>query len=85
MMNSEDTNPDDRFSESRLSDRILFAMELALAQEDVETADTLRMALEKSITRNTGGGVFIERRDYPARAQKAFDKLFELKANAQNQ
>jgi hypothetical protein len=35
--------------------------------------------MELSMTRNTGGGEFIERRDYPPEIEKAMDKLNELK------
>ena len=49
----------------RLSDRILSALELALEQDDVKIAELLTSAMELSMTRNTGGGEFIERRDYP--------------------
>jgi len=31
------------------------------------------------MTRNTGGGEFIERRDYPAEIEKAMDKLYDLR------
>lgn len=68
---------DNRFI--RLSDRILFAMEMALDQEDAELADALAKALELAMTRNTGGGEFIERRDYPPEIEAALDKLKELK------
>jgi len=63
----------------RLSDRILSALQLALAQEDVKIAELLSRALELSMTRNTGGGEFIERRDYPAEIEKAMDKLYDLR------
>lgn len=63
----------------RLSDRILFALEMALDQEDVELGEALAKALELSMTRNTGGGEFIERRDYPPAIEAALDKLDEIK------
>lgn len=66
-------------SKIRLSDRILFALELSLQQEDVQISELLKNALELSMTRNTGGGEFIERRDYPPEIEKAMDKLHELK------
>lgn len=68
---------DNRFI--RLSDRILFALEMALDQEDVELADALAKTLELAMTRNTGGGEFIERRDYPPAMEAALDKLDEIK------
>jgi hypothetical protein len=66
--------------EDRLSDRILFALELALEQKDVEIAERLVFALDMSMTRNTGGGEFVERRDYPPAIEKALNKLNEIKA-----
>jgi len=83
-MNDPETDPKNKISESRLSDRILFALELALDQDDYATAETLRMALEKSMTRNTGGGMFIERREYPERVQRALNRLNELKKTSGN-
>ncbi|MFK7839299.1 MAG: hypothetical protein AB8B83_03120 [Bdellovibrionales bacterium] len=63
----------------RLSDRILSSLQLALHQEDVKIAELLSRALELSMTRNTGGGEFIERRDYPAEIEKAMDQLHDLR------
>lgn len=63
----------------RLSDRILSALELALDQEDLKISETLTKALEMSMTRNTGGGEFVERRDYPPQIEKAMDKLYDLR------
>lgn len=63
----------------RLSDRILFALEMALDQEDIAIADALVRALEMAMTRNTGGGEFIERRDYPPAIERALDRLIALK------
>ncbi len=63
----------------RLSDRILSALELALEQDDLKIAETLTRALELSMTRNTGGGEFIERRDYPPQIERAMDKLYDLR------
>lgn len=76
------TTPIDKkaLREVRLSDRILYALELALEQEDVQVADMLTRALEMSMTRNTGGGEFVERRDYPAEIEEAMRKLHALKA-----
>ena len=63
----------------RLSDRILSSLQLALEQEDVKIAELLTRALELSMTRNTGGGEFIERRDYPPEIEKAMDTLNDLR------
>ena len=49
----------------RLSDRVLYALELALEQQDLDLAEVLNKALELAMTRNSGGGEFIERRDFP--------------------
>ena len=65
-------------NELRLSDRILFALDLALHQEDFKVAQTLSKALEMSMTRNTGGGAFVERRDYPPEIERAPDRMIEL-------
>jgi len=67
----------------RLSDRILTALELALEQEDLAVSEALVNALELSMTRNTGGGEFIERRDYPDEMQDAMDRYSELKHKVQ--
>jgi hypothetical protein len=65
---------------TRLSDCILTALELAIAQKDVHTADILFRALEMSLTRNTGGPSFTERRTYPPAIEKAVADLEALKA-----
>ncbi|NCT40907.1 MAG: hypothetical protein GW778_04510 [Alphaproteobacteria bacterium] len=63
----------------RLSDRILSSLQLALEQEDVKISELLSRALELAMTRNTGGGEFIERRDYPPEIEKAMDQLHDLR------
>lgn len=63
----------------RLSDRILSALELSLEQDDLKISELLTRALEQSMTRNTGGGEFIERRDYPPEIERAMDKLYALR------
>lgn len=65
----------------RLSDRILYALELAIEQEDISIAEALVRALELAMTRNTGGGEFVERRDYPPEIREAMDRLREIKKN----
>jgi len=62
-------------TEIRLSDRILYALEKALEQEDLPIAKTLVQALDMSMTRNAGGGDFIERRHYPKKIEDAMIKL----------
>jgi hypothetical protein len=66
-------------NKDRLSDRILFALELALEQKDLELSEGLLNALELAMTRNTGGGEFIERRDYPKEIETAIEQLRSLK------
>lgn len=63
----------------RLSDRILSALDLCLEQEDLKIAEILTKALEMSMTRNTGGGDFIERRDYPPEIERAMEQLYALR------
>ncbi len=63
----------------RLSDRILSALELSLEQDDVRISEMLTKALEYAMTRNTGGGEFIERRDYPPEIETAMNKLYDLR------
>jgi hypothetical protein len=68
-------------NKARLSDRILYAMKLAIDQSDIKVADALVHALELSMTRNTGGGEFVERRDYPPEVEKELNKLRQIKNN----
>ncbi len=63
----------------RLADRILYALNLAIEQEDVKAADVLAKALEISMTRNSGGGEFVERRDYPKYIEDSFTRLNVLR------
>ncbi len=66
-------------NKQRLSDRILYALALAIEQEDVKTADALAKAMELSMTRNSGGGQFVERREYPKYIEDMMNKLKALK------
>ncbi len=52
-------------NKNRLSDRIVYALALAIQQEDVRVANALAESLDLSMTRYTGGGEFVERREYP--------------------
>ena len=63
----------------RLSDRILYALQLALEQKDLQIAEHLNLALEDSLTRKTGGKGFVERRDFTAEYDAAMQKLNELR------
>ncbi len=64
---------------SRISDRILYALELALDQEDIVICDVLVRALELAMTRNAGGAEFVELRHYPPEIERALDRLAEIK------
>ncbi len=66
-------------NKQRLSDRILYALALAIEQEDVKTADALAKAMELSMTRNSGGGQFVERREYPKYIEDMMTRLKSLK------
>lgn len=63
----------------RLSDLIVNALELAIEQKDVIIAETLARALELSLTRNSGGAGFVERRSMSEQVEAAFRNLDELK------
>lgn len=66
---------------TRLSDRILTAIELALEQEDVQMAELLMPALEHAMTRCVGGGEFVERRTYPPQLLAIFERIEALKSD----
>lgn len=69
-------------NKDRLSDRILYALEMALEQKDLELSEHLNTALELAMTRNAGGGEFIERRDYPRQIEEALTALRGLKGKS---
>ena len=64
---------------NRLSDTILKSLQLSLEQKDIAVSELLASALDLAMTRNTGGGEFIERRDYPEEVEAAMDALRALK------
>ena len=64
----------------RLSDRILFALELAVEQDDLSISDDLVHAMEKSITRAAGGEGFQERRELAPEYDTVLTQYEELKA-----
>lgn len=66
-------------NKERLSDRILFALELAIEQKDLELAESLNDCLDIAMTRKTGGGEFVERREYPLQIEEALRSLRLLK------
>jgi lysophospholipase len=63
----------------RLYDPILEALNLAIEQQDLETAEHLEKALELSMTRMAGGRDFVERRDYPSEIEEAIESLRTLR------
>lgn len=63
----------------RLSDRILYALQLALEQKDLKICELLNTALEASLTRKAGGKGFVERREFTAEYDAAMEKLHELR------
>ena len=83
-MSDDADDKDFDYKRIRLSDRILYAFELALEQDDFPIAQHLARALELSMTRNTGGGEFIERRDYPLEIESAMDRLAVLKRDRED-
>ena len=66
-------------NKQRLSDRILYALNLAIEQEDVRCANALAEALDLAMTRNAGGGEFVERREYPKYIEDMMARLRVLK------
>ena len=71
-------------SERRLGDRIIFALELAVEQEQVEVAEYLRLALEEAMTRIGGAGV-VEKRDVPEQMMTVLEKLDTLRRRARGE
>ena len=69
----------------RLSDLILQALALSIEQKDVAISEILSRALEMSITRNSGGRDFIERRDLSGDVEQALEKLHRLKREAKGE
>lgn len=65
----------------RLSDRILFAFELALEQKDLKIAGHLMQALEESLNRTAPNGQkYTERRDTAPEYEAAMEEYDALKA-----
>ncbi len=63
---------------NRISDRIVLALELAVAQEDKELATLLGRAVELSMTRNSGGADFVERRTLDDEVSELLSKVRAL-------
>lgn len=63
----------------RLSDRILYALQLAIEQKDLQVSEHLNLALEESLTRKAGGKGFVERREFTAEYDLVMEKLHDLR------
>jgi hypothetical protein len=63
----------------RLSDRILYALQLAIEQKDLKVSELLNTALESSLTRKAGGKGFVERREFTAEYDAAIQKLNDMR------
>ena len=66
----------------RLADRILYAQQLALEQNDLELSEMLNHALEKALTRLSGGDDFTERREFSSEYETAMLKLSDMRKRA---
>ena len=64
--------------ERRLGDRIVYALQLALDQGDLEVSELLERALESVMTR-FGGPDKVETRDVPDEMIEVFDRIDELR------
>lgn len=67
----------------RLSDRILFALELAVEQGDMDISENLVAAMEQAVTRVSGGQNFVERRELAPEYDAVMTQYDELKKQAQ--
>jgi hypothetical protein len=63
----------------RLSDRVFYALKLAVDQKDGQVAGALINVLEMAMTRNSGGGEFVERRDFPKEVENLLNEARLLK------
>lgn len=72
-------NHEDSHMQQRLSDRILYALDLALDQGDLAVSGLLWQALELSMTRNAGGKNFVERRTFHQEVERTMNRLRELR------
>lgn len=71
----EETN----LNKYRLSDRVFYALQLAVKQKDADIAKALINVMELAMTRNSGGGEFVERRDFPKEVEALLDQARALK------
>jgi hypothetical protein len=74
-MKMDETN----LNKFRLSDRVFYALKLAVDQKDGQVAAALVNVLEIAMTRNSGGGEFVERRDFPKEVEALLDEARALK------
>lgn len=65
----------------RLSDKILDALKLSIAQKDIDVSEILNHALQMSMTRGAGGKDFVERRDFAEDVEKALEQYEALRAS----
>ena len=63
----------------RLSDLVLAALTVSVAQKDLAISDLLSRALEMAMTRGAGGKDFVERREFTAEVESILEKLNTLR------
>jgi hypothetical protein len=80
MIQNNSFDENSLLNKNRLSDRIVYALALAIQQEDVRVANALAESLDLSMTRYTGGGEFVERREYPKYIEEIMENLEKLRA-----
>ena len=66
-------------SYERLSDLVLAALTVAVAQKDLAISDLLSRALEMAMTRGAGGKDFVERREFTAEVEGVLERLDVLR------
>jgi hypothetical protein len=64
--------------ERRLGDRILWALDLALDQENLDVAEHLELAFEAAMTRFGGAGA-VEQRELPEGMLRVYERLDDLR------
>ncbi len=79
MIQNNSFDENSLLNKNRLSDRIVYALALAIQQEDVRVANALAESLDLSMTRYTGGGEFVERREYPKYVEEMMENLEKLR------
>jgi len=80
LTNALETKMDEtNLNKYRLSDRVFYALKLAVEQKDADVSSALVKILELTMTRNSGGGEFVERRDFPAEVEALLNQARSLK------